>query len=97
MSAFEWFLVVQGCVNTCGILVALIWRAGAKGQALVDKPEQLAYRIEQLEKRVDQTGHKISDLATAVQGLPEHLRTTFVPREVYESAMSDIARRADRS
>lgn len=41
----------------------------------------LVHRVTELEKRVDQAGKHTSDLASAVQGLPERLRHTFVTRE----------------
>lgn len=48
----------------------------------------LLYRIEQMEKRMDKAGGHISDLATAVQGLPETLgrafRTEFVTRREWD-------------
>ena len=44
----------------------------------------LLYRIEQLEKRTDQAGGHISDLASAVQGLLEQLRKAFVTREEWD-------------
>ncbi len=44
----------------------------------------LMYRIEQLEKRTEHAGGHMSDLATAVQGLPERLRQSFVTREEWD-------------
>lgn len=38
------------------------------------------YRIQQLEKRCDQAGEKMSDLANMVQSMPERLRADFVTR-----------------
>ena len=69
----------------CPVATAWCSKAGAKGQrALVDQPEQIAYRLLCVEKRLDQSGEHISDLATAVQGLPERLRSVFVTKEVFE-------------
>ena len=42
------------------------------------------YRISQLEARMDRAGEKMSDLANAVQGMPERLRGEFVTRKEWD-------------
>ena len=43
-----------------------------------------SYRIGQLEKRMDQAGEKMSDLAGDIQGLPDRLRLEFITRHECE-------------
>ena len=46
--------------------------------------EMPAYRIGQLERRMDQAGEKMSDLAGDIQGLPDRMRAEFVTRRECE-------------
>lgn len=52
------------------------------------------YRLGVLERRMDQAGQKISDLADEVQTLPERMRTEFVTR--YECKLLEERERGSR-
>lgn len=43
------------------------------------------YRIGQLERRMDQAGEKMSDLANDVQTMPDKMRAEFVSRKEWEA------------
>jgi Zn-dependent protease with chaperone function len=42
--------------------------------------DAILYRVEQLERRMERAGEKMSDLANEVQAMPERLRHEFVLR-----------------
>lgn len=94
MTGFQWFQVVHAGLITAAMALLWIFRAGVKGQELISRPELLAERLKQVEIRMDRAGEKISDLASAVQGLPESLRRTFLPRELADEYV--LESRADR-
>lgn len=59
----------------------------------VDQIPLLVHRVTELERRVNQAGEKMSDVADAVQSLPERLRADFVTRDEWD--LTERRRRPD--
>jgi hypothetical protein len=83
VTTIEQFLTAALGVTWGGI--GLAFAVGKWARSREAAGETLLFRIEQLEKRMEQAGNKMSDLASAVQGLPDRLRHDFVLRVEWDA------------
>lgn len=83
----QWITVAEWVIRVgVGVLMFTVLRGFQSGrwvQARDDKLTDLERSIGALTVRLDKGGKEMSDLASEVQGMPERLRTIFVPRELY--------------
>jgi hypothetical protein len=82
MTREQWLLTILS-LSWSGWMISFVvgkWVQRREGSA--DVP---LWRITQLERRMDQAGDKMSDLANAIQGMPERLRDEFVTRREWDA------------
>jgi cell division protein FtsB len=83
MTPFQWLETVQGVVTVLALV--LLWglkTAIASGRWFNHTTEieaQQTARIDDLARRLDRAGAKMSDLATEVQSCPERCRKEYMP------------------
>ncbi len=82
MTREQWLLTILS-LSWSGYLVS--FAVGKWVQRREGSTEVPLYRIAQLEARMDHAGEKMSDLANAVQGMPERLRGEFVTRREWDA------------
>ncbi len=81
MTREQWLLTIVS-VSWSGWLISFaIGKWVQRREGSTDVP---LYRITQLEKRMDQAGEKMSDLANVVQAMPNVIRDEFVTRREWE-------------
>jgi len=81
MTREQWLLTILS-LSWSGWMVSFV--VGKWVQRREGSTEIPLYRITQLEARMDRAGDKMSDLANAVQGMPERLRDEFVTRQEWD-------------
>lgn len=82
MTREQWLLTILS-LSWSGWMISFIvgkWVQRREGSA--DVP---IYRLSQLEKRMDDAGEKMSDLANIVQVMPDRLRAEFVTRREWDA------------
>ena len=82
MTREQWLLTILS-VSWSGWMVSFV--VGKWVQRREGSTEIPLYRITQLEARMDHAGEKMSDLANAVQAMPERLRLEFVTRREWDA------------
>lgn len=99
MNAFQWFSLIQTVLmGVAAVIVALLYRGFYTGRWVQKNEDQVGMfetRLAAIERRLDNGGAKMSDLASEINGLPERLRLMFVPVELFHHV--DERNKEDRS
>lgn len=81
----EWIGVVQSVVVAfAAAAVALLYRGFQTGKWVRQIGEERDQQIDDIHRRLDTAGGKMSDLANEVQTMPDRFRREFVSREVFD-------------
>ncbi len=90
MTREQWLLTIIS-VSWSGWLIS--FAIGKWVQRREGSTEVPLYRLAQLERRMDQAGDKMSDLANSIQGMPAIMRDEFVTRREWDA----IEKRSNRN
>lgn len=84
MTGYQWFTIVQTVVmGLAAAGVALLYRGFQTGKWVQDQ-ESRKQEIEQIHRRLDRAGEKMSEIATDVQKFPDNMREEFLSKEVFK-------------